>query len=63
MAEVAAIATRLFTARRTHAWPPTVVAYDGWDTIYSAAAEGLDVLDNVTAAVAWANAFIARASS
>lgn len=63
MTEVATIATRLFTARRTHAWPPTVVAYDGWDTIYAAAAEGLDVLNNVTAAVAWANGFIARASS
>jgi hypothetical protein len=63
MAEVAAIATRLFTARRTHPWPPTVVAHEGWDTIYAAAAEGLDVLDNVTAAVDWANDFIARALS
>jgi hypothetical protein len=60
MAEVAAVATRLFAARRTHPWPPTVTAHDGWDTIYAAAAEGLDVLDNVTDAVAWANAFIAR---
>ena len=31
------------------------------DTIYAAAPEGLDVLDNVTAAVDWANDFIARA--
>jgi len=62
LAEVAAVATRLFTARRTHPWPPTVVAYEEWDTIYAAAAEGLDVLDNVTAAVDWANDFIARAS-
>ena len=62
MAEVAAIATRLFTARRTHPSPPTVVAYEEWDTIYATAAEGLDVLDNVTAAVDWANDFIARAS-
>jgi hypothetical protein len=60
MAEVAAVATRLFAARRTHPWPPTVMAHDGWDTVYAAAAEGLDVLDNVTDAVAWANAFIAR---
>lgn len=63
MAEVAAVAARLFTARRTHPWPPTVVTYEGWDTIYTAAAEGLNVLDNVTAAVAWANDFIARTSS
>lgn len=63
LAEVAAVGARLFTARRSHPWPPTVVAYEGWDTIYAAAADGLDVLDNVTVAVAWANDFIARASN
>ena len=62
LAELATVAARLFNARRTHLWPPTVVAHDGWDTIYATAAEGLDVLDNVTAAVAWANDFIARVS-
>lgn len=60
MADVAAVAERLFAARRSHAWPPTVVAYNGWDTIYAEAAEGLEVLDNVADAVAWANDFIAR---
>ena len=38
----------------------SVVTHDGWDTIYAAAAEGLDVLDNFAAA--WANDFIARTS-
>jgi len=38
------------------------VTHDGWDTIYAAAAEGLDVLDNVVATAAWANDFIARTS-
>lgn len=55
------IGTRLFAARRAHEWPPTVVEYDGWGTIYTEAAEGLDVLPTVTEAVAWANGLIARA--
>jgi hypothetical protein len=61
MATVAAVARRLFTARRGHAWPPTVVAYERWDTIYAEAADGLHVLGDVNAAVNWANAFIADA--
>lgn len=57
---VAATAERLFAARREHAWPPKVIEYDGWASIYAEAAEGLDVLGNVTDAVAWANDFIDR---
>ncbi|MBI2169852.1 MAG: nucleotidyl transferase AbiEii/AbiGii toxin family protein [Actinobacteria bacterium] len=60
MPAVAATAERLFAARRSHPWPPTVVAHEGWDTIYAEAADGLDVIGNVTEAVAWANDFIAR---
>jgi hypothetical protein len=30
-----ATARRLFNARRSQPWPPTVVAYDRWDTIYA----------------------------
>ncbi|HVA07954.1 MAG TPA: nucleotidyl transferase AbiEii/AbiGii toxin family protein, partial [Acidimicrobiales bacterium] len=59
---VGATARRLFAARRSHPWPPIVVAYERWATIYHEAADGLDVLDNVDDAVAWANAFIARAA-
>lgn len=59
---VGTTARRLFAARRSHPWPPTVVAYERWATIYHEAADGLDVLDNVEDAVAWANAFIARAA-
>lgn len=59
---VGATARRLFAARRSHPWPPTVVAYASWATIYAEAADGLDVLDNVDDAVVWANAFIARAA-
>ncbi|HQZ33428.1 MAG TPA: nucleotidyl transferase AbiEii/AbiGii toxin family protein [Ilumatobacteraceae bacterium] len=61
MAAVAATAKRLFAARREHDWPPTVVQYDRWDTIYAEAATGLDVIDSVADAVTWTNDFIARA--
>ncbi|MBN4054884.1 hypothetical protein JYT15_00080 [Acidimicrobium ferrooxidans] len=57
---IAVTARRLFAARLGLAWPPTIVAYDRWDTIYVEAADGLDVIDNVTEAVEWANEFIAR---
>ena len=60
-AELREIGTRLFAARRAHEWPPTIVEYDNWDTIYAEAAEGLDVRPTVTEAVAWANDLIARA--
>lgn len=63
MNAVAATATRLFAARRSHPWPPTIVEYEGWETIYLEAADGLDVINNVSAAVAWANDFIARTIS
>jgi hypothetical protein len=47
-------------ARRAQAWPPTVIAYQNWDTIYAAAAEGLDVIDDVNEAVVWTNRLIAE---
>jgi hypothetical protein len=49
LAVVNEIAVRLFASRRTTTWPPTVVAYERWDTIYAEAADGLDVLDGVDA--------------
>jgi hypothetical protein len=60
-AELREIGTRLFAARRAQDWPPTVVEYDDWGTIYTEAAEGLDVLPTATEAVTWANDLIARA--
>lgn len=59
-AAVGTTAQRLFAVRRSHAWPPTVVAFDGWATIYTEAADGLDVITDVADAIAWANDFIAR---
>jgi hypothetical protein len=61
-AALAATAQRLFAARRSQSWPPTVVAFERWDTIYAEAADGLDVIEHVDDAVAWANDFIARAA-
>jgi hypothetical protein len=57
-----ATAERLFAARRSHRWPPTVITHEGWATIYAEAADGLEVIDNVDDAVTWANDFIARAT-
>jgi hypothetical protein len=40
LSAVSVTAERLFAARRSHKWPPTVVAYEQWDTIYAEAADG-----------------------
>lgn len=50
------------TARRSHPWAPSVVAYPRCDTIYVETADGLDVTDNINDAINWANHFIARAT-
>lgn len=63
MSEVGATAQRLFAARRSHSWPPVVIAHEGWDTLYTEAADGLAVIENVDDAVVWANQFIARVTS
>lgn len=60
LALTATTARRLFASRRAQAWPPSIVAYAEWPTIYAAAAEGLGVLGEVGEAVAWANELIAR---
>lgn len=60
MEAVNAVATRLFAGRRAQTWPPEVRAYDGWDTLYARATEGLNVMADVGEAVQWANDFIGR---
>lgn len=55
LAAAGVTASRLFASRRAQSWKPVVVAYDGWGSIYAAAAEGLDVLETVEQAIAWAN--------
>jgi hypothetical protein len=51
---------RLFRFRAKHAWTTHVVVGRGWDTLYLAASQGLDVARDVDTAVAWANDFIDR---
>lgn len=51
---------RLFDYRRMQAWPPTVVENEGWDELYRSQLRSADVLQDVGAAVEWANDLIAR---
>lgn len=60
LAEVYLTCSRLFAYRRQQPWPPTIVAGRGWDTLYSAAAEGLSVEADADAATRWANDFVRR---
>lgn len=63
LTQVAATCVRLFEYRQRQAWPPTIVAGDHWDTLYSEAAEGLVVLPTVETAVMWVNEFVQRIAS
>lgn len=49
---------RLFAYRKMQPWPAHVVINEGWDAMYSEAAEGLDVLQSVSDAAQWANRII-----
>ena len=53
---------RLFAFRAGHAWPPIVVAGEGWPVKYADAAEGLDIL-GFDEAVVWLNEYIASVAS
>lgn len=63
LAQVASTCARLFEYRRQQEWPPTVVSGSQWDTLYTQAADGLDVLAGLDEAIAWANEFIRRIDS
>ncbi len=49
---------RLYAYRRMQPWTTPIVANEGWDAIYAEAAAGLDVLQDVSDAVEWANQFV-----
>ena len=55
LAAAGVTAGRLFASRMAQSWKPVVVAFEDWGSIYAAAAEGLDVLETVAQAIAWAN--------
>lgn len=58
--EVSRIAKRLFANRRRQPWPTLIKKGESWDSLYSDAAAGLDVMENVDKAIAWANDLIAK---
>ena len=56
---VAATCERLFSYRQQQQqWPPTLTVGEGWDELYVAAADGLDVLASAGEAVVWVNKFV-----
>lgn len=60
LSQVRATCERLFEYRRQQPWPPIIEARAGWDALYRAAVEDVDVLADIDAAVAWTNAFVER---
>ena len=58
--EVSRIAKRLFANRRRQPWPTLIKKGESWDSLYSDAAAGLDVMGNVDEAIVWANDLIAK---
>ncbi|WP_147918622.1 nucleotidyl transferase AbiEii/AbiGii toxin family protein [Ruania zhangjianzhongii] len=58
--QVRATCVRLFEYRQQHTWPPVIVVGNGWDTLYAAAVDDIDVVPEIAEAVRWANAFIER---
>lgn len=60
LADTAATARRLFAARKSHPWPPTVRAHADWPQLYAAAAEGLGVRTTIDDAVTWTNDLITK---
>ena len=51
---------KLFAYRKVHKWPPSIVKGDEWENVYNAQRRGLDVLETVDEAIAWANELIER---
>lgn len=60
LAQLKSTCLRLFDYRRLHPWPPSVEVGVGWDGLYEAAIEGIDVLPDIGDAVAWTNDLIRR---
>lgn len=63
LTDIREIATRLFAARQQHDWPPVVTERRGWTARYAAEADGLDVLESLDDAIAWANRLIEQIES
>lgn len=57
---IKAVSERLFAYRKAQAWPPKVVAHEGWEGLYVEQAIGLPVLQDLEAAVGWSNGLIGQ---
>lgn len=62
-AETRAVCARLFAYRQEQKWPPKIEKGEGWDSLYAAQADELDVLPTADDAVAWVNGLIGRIRS
>jgi Nucleotidyl transferase AbiEii toxin, Type IV TA system len=60
LSTVASTCERLFAYRQQQQWPPTLTMGNGWNDLYVAAADGLDVLASTDEAVVWVNDFVKR---
>lgn len=60
LVQVADTCARLFRYRQQQPWPPMIKPGAHWDTLYTEAAGGLDVLPTVEDALAWVARFIQR---
>lgn len=54
---------RLFAYRRLQSWPPVIKKYSDWEPLYMKQAGGLNVLQEVDEAIAWANELIDKIDS
>lgn len=52
--------TRLFDYRKAHAWPPSVISDESWESLYAAAADGLPVAADLETAINRVNDLIDR---
>ena len=52
------VCNRLFVSRKQQSWPPVITKGENWDTLYENQLDGLDVLQNVNAAIEWTNVLV-----
>jgi len=60
LALIAKTCKRLFKYRNQQSWPPTVSSQNDWNNLYQVAKEDLDVIQDLSLAVSWANNLIAQ---
>lgn len=57
---VATTCKRLFRYRNQQSWPPIIFSQNDWENLYKIAKEDLDVIEDLSSAVNWANNWIAQ---